>query len=218
MYQIMTIFLHLDRYIDMFIASYGALTYAALFVVIFIETGLVVTPFLPGDSLIFAAAAFAARGSLSIGLLVLLLILAAFTGNALNFFLGGKVGSWLSKSRFINPKHIRSAEAFFEKYGGMAVVLGRFAPIIRTFVPFVAGIGHMNPARFTTFNIIGCVLWVGLASGAGYFFGNIPVVKDHFSLVCVAIIVISLLPAALTFISERRKARIGAGGEGGGPG
>jgi len=214
MYHIIEIFLHLDKYIDMFIASYGALTYLALFVVIFIETGLVVTPFLPGDSLIFAAAAFAARGSLNILLLALLLILAAFTGNALNFFLGGKFGSLLSKSRFVNPKHLKSAEDFFKKYGGMAVVLGRFAPIIRTFVPFVAGIGRMNPGRFTLFNLIGCLAWVGLASAAGYFFGNIPFVKDHFSMVCIAIIVISLLPAVATFIGERRRARRNPGGGG----
>jgi len=197
--------LHLDTYIELFISNYGILTYLILFFIIFIETGLVITPFLPGDSLIFAAAAFCAKGELNIFLLAIILYLAAILGDTANYFIGKGIGHKLTNSRFIKKKHLKATEDFYAKYGGKAVIIGRFVPIVRTFVPFVAGIGIMKYRKFISFNVIGGVLWVTIISCIGFFFGNIPFVKDHFSLVTIAIILISVMPAIVTLINERRK-------------
>lgn len=203
--------LHLDVHLGEIIASYGTLTYALLFVIIFIETGLVIMPFLPGDSLLFAAGAFAALGSLNILALVLLLILAAFLGDTANYWIGHFFGEKL----LANPKipikkeHIEKTQAFFEKHGGKTIILARFVPIVRTFAPFVAGIGKMHYSRFISFNIIGGIAWVAIFSLTGYFFGNIPAVKDNFSLVIFGIILVSVAPMLWhTIKSKIKKPRI----------
>ncbi len=197
--------LHLDEYIALFIQNYGALTYFILFFVVFIETGCVVTPFLPGDSLIFAAATFAAAGSLHIGVLVVVFIVAAIAGDSVNYWIGQKLGRQLSRSRFVKKEHIQTTEEFYEKYGGRAVIIARFIPIVRTFAPFVAGIGTMDYPKFMKYNVTGSILWVGIIATIGYVFGNIPLVRDHFSLVTIAIIFISILPAIVTVVVEKRK-------------
>jgi membrane-associated protein len=203
-------FLHLDRHLAQVIASYGAYTYGLLFVIVFLETGLVVTPLLPGDSLLFAAGTFAALGSLNIGLLFLLLSIAAILGDTVNYAIGAYLGPKVfhfPKSRFFNPEHLRRTHEFYEKYGGKTIIIARFIPIIRTFAPFVAGIGAMSYARFLAYNVIGGILWVAVCLFAGYFFGNQPFVKKNFSLVILAIMVISVLPAAVEYLRHRYSAR-----------
>lgn len=205
--QLLDIVLHLDRHLVAMVQEYGVWIYAILFAIIFSETGFVVTPFLPGDSLLFVAGAVAASGGMNVHLLVFLLVVAAITGNMVNY----AIGRWLGKrffidqgSRWLNPKHLETAHAFYEKHGGKAVVISRFLPIVRTYIPFVAGLGAMEPARFTMFNVVGALLWVGSLCYAGFFFGNIPWVKGNLTLIIVGIIVVSLLPLAWAWIESRR--------------
>jgi membrane-associated protein len=191
--------LHIDVHLGQIISTYGIATYAILFVIIFIETGLVFTPFLPGDSLLFAAGAFAALGSLNILVIIVLLIIAAVLGDTCNYWVGHFFGERLvANPRVpINKNHIEETQKFFNKYGGKTIVLARFVPIVRTFAPFVAGIGKMSYKHFISYNIIGGVLWVLIATLAGYFFGNITFVKENFSLIILAVIVISVLPMVI---------------------
>jgi membrane-associated protein len=197
--QIIDLFLHLDRHLTELVARYGTWTYGILFAIIFAETGLVVTPFLPGDSLLFAAGAIAALGALDPILLALLLMAAAFLGNLVNYQIGRWVGpkAFSGEFKWLRKDYLDRTNLFLEKHGVVAIILTRFAPILRTFAPFVAGVGQMSYAKFMTLNAIGAVLWVGLFVGAGYFFGNIPQVKHNFSLVIIGIIVVSLIPIAL---------------------
>jgi membrane-associated protein len=202
--------LHLDRYLSQVIGQYGLWTYAILFVVIFIETGFVVMPFLPGDSLLFAAGTFAALKALNVGWIVLLLSGAAILGDTVNYWVGHFLGPKVfhrEKSRFFKREYLDRTHAFFEKYGGKTIIIARFVPIIRSFAPFVAGIGRMSYARFLAYNVVGGAGWVTLLTAAGYFFGNIPVVKRNFSLAILAIIVISTIPAVTETLRHRRKSR-----------
>jgi membrane-associated protein len=211
--------LHLDRHLGELSAQYGPYMYAILFLVVFAETGLVVTPFLPGDSLLFAAGALGAIGVLNAPLTAGLLIVAAILGDAANYaagrFIGPRLFDAAERSRFwgrlLKREHLHRTERFFERYGGKAVVLGRFAPIIRTFVPFVAGAAIMNYSKFATYNVAGALLWVGICLGGGYAFGNIPVVRQNFTLVTLGIIAVSLLPIVIEVVRARREDRAGAG-------
>ncbi len=204
-------FLHLDRHLGEIIAEYGLATYIIIFLIVFCETGLVVTPFLPGDSLLFALGSFAAIGALSLPLLMALLIVAAILGDTVNYWVGNKLGGhWLAKgNRFINPAHVARTHEFFERYGGKTIIIARFVPIVRTFAPFVAGLGSMTYRNFLIYNISGALLWVISISLAGYLFGNIPVIKNNFSLVVLAIIFISILPGIVEFtrlyLNKRRQ-------------
>jgi membrane-associated protein len=215
MQSLVDLFLHLDVHLAEFVARYGVWVYGLLFAIIFAETGLVVTPFLPGDSLLFAAGALAATGAFDVRLLFLLLAFAAVLGNTVNYAIGRYAGPRIFRaertddgwSRLLNRQHLERAHAFFEKYGGMAVVLTRFVPIIRTFVPFVAGAGAMRYGTFALFNLFGGVLWVGVCIGAGYLFGNIPAVKNNFSLVALGIVGVSLLPMLFEWLKHRRRGR-----------
>ena len=199
--------LHLDKHLVAMVQQYGAWIYAILFAVIFSETGFVVTPFLPGDSLLFVAGAVAASGGMDVNLLVFLLIAAAILGNSVNYGIGRWLGRNFFKnrgSRWLNPQHLEKAHAFYEHHGGKAVVISRFLPIVRTYVPFVAGMGSMPPMRFTAFNAGGAVLWVASLCYAGYFFGNIPWIRGNLTLIIVGIIVVSLVPVAWAWIQSRR--------------
>lgn len=197
--------LHIDTHLSEIISNYGAWTYAILFLIIFCETGLVVTPFLPGDSLLFAAGALAALGNLNVTWLILLLMAAAIIGDTVNYQVGHYIGlrAFSGTVRFLKPEYLERTSRFYEKHGGKAVVLARFVPIIRTFAPFVAGVGAMTYGRFLAFNVIGGVCWVLLFTLAGYFFGNLPIVRDNFSLVIMAIILISLVPVAYEAVKAR---------------
>jgi len=203
-------FLHLDKHLAEVIQAYGAWTYALLFAIVFLETGLVVTPLLPGDSLLFAAGSFAALGALDVGTVFLLLSAAAILGDTVNYAIGAYLGPKVfhyPKSRFFNPDHLRKTHEFYERYGGKTIVIARFVPIIRTFAPFVAGIGAMSYARFLSYNVVGGILWVAVCVFAGYFFGNLPFVKANFSLVILAIILVSLMPAVVEYLRHRAGAR-----------
>lgn len=205
--------LHIDRHLQGIIAHYGPWTYALLFVVIFAETGFVVTPFLPGDSLLFAAGALCAGTVLNVHLLVVLLSAAAVLGNLVNYSAGAFIGPKVFQaedSLLLRKKHLDRAHAFFEKYGGRSVILSRFMPIIRTFVPFVAGVGRMSYARFFLFNLIGGCSWICLLTYLGYFFGGTGLVRRNFSLVVVAIIALSLVPIALEALKAARAGRASA--------
>jgi membrane-associated protein len=212
MEAIIDLFLHFDRHLAEFVAQYGIWVYALLFAIIFAETGLVVTPFLPGDSLLFAAGALAATGAFNIWLLLGLLTLAAVLGDAVNYAVGDAVGPRVFTSidrtsfwqRMLNKDHLDRAHAFFEKYGGKAIVLGRFVPIVRTFVPFVAGAGTMTYSSFAFYNVTGAVIWVGVCTLGGYAFGNVPIVRDNFTLVALGIVAVSVLPIVVEFIRHRR--------------
>ncbi len=202
--------LHLDKHLRPIIQEYGAWTYLILFAIVFCETGLVVTPFLPGDSLLFAAGAFAANGSLSIWVLVGILIVAAVLGDTVNYWVGHFLGHRLLNSkrfRVIKPEHLAYTHEFYEKYGGKTIILARFVPIVRTFAPFVAGLGSMSYGRFMSYNVIGGVAWVLICTVAGYLFGNLPVVQENFSLVVLMIIVLSLLPAVWEIWRARQAGR-----------
>ncbi len=197
------VFLHLDEHLQSIIVTYGLWTYALLFVIVFCETGLVVLPLLPGDSLIFAAGAFAATGALDFTMLFVLFCTAAILGDALNYALGRHAGPKIfrqEKGLLFNREHLMQSERFFEKHGTKTIIIARFVPIIRTFAPFVAGIGKMRYPTFALYNVIGALLWVTVAQGSGYLFGNIPWVRDHFELVILAIIGVSLLPAIIDTI------------------
>jgi membrane-associated protein len=208
LHSIADFLLHIDVHIGELISAYGMWTYAILFVIIFSETGLVVAPFLPGDSLLFAVGAFAASGSLDSMWLFISLSVAAILGNTANYWIGYAVGpSVLSNknSRFLNREYLEKTHSFYEKHGAKTIVIARFLPIIRTFAPFVAGIGFMKYGRFMTYNIAAGIAWVGIFVFGGYYFGNIPSVKNNFTLVIGAIIVISFLPAVIEFIRQRRR-------------
>jgi membrane-associated protein len=212
---------HLDEAINNIAGQYGTLTYAILFAIIFAETGLVVIPFLPGDSLLFALGAFAATENavLKIGLLYPLLISAALLGDNLNYWIGRKLGRRLfasETSKVFNKKHLIRTEAFFAKYGAKAIVMARFVPIVRTFAPFVAGMGAMSYPRFLAFSIFGAILWVGLCVTAGFYFGNMPAVKQNFEKVIIGIILVSVVPMLIEFLNHKRAEKIHAAKETGG--
>lgn len=204
--SVMDLFLHLDEHLNQIVTTYGVWTHLILFAIVFAETGLVVTPFLPGDSLLFAAGALAAIGSLDLWLLVVLLIGAAILGDTVNYWVGAWIGprAFSGNVKFLRKDYLDRTHAFYEKHGGKTIILARFVPIIRTFAPFVAGVGAMSYPRFILYNITGAVLWVGLFVPLGYFFGNMPTVKENFSLVILAIIAISVMPIAVEAIRARR--------------
>ena len=207
--QLIDIFLHLDRYLGMIINIYGTETYLILFAVIFLETGLVVTPFLPGDSLIFAASTFAALGMLNIYTLVFGLIIAAILGDTVNYEIGRLLGKKMLESKkikFIKQEHLNKTNSFYEKHGGKTIIFARFIHIVRTIAPFVAGIGKMSYSHFITFNAVGGMLWVSLISILGYFFGNFQIVKNNFSIVIIAVILISVAPAIIQVLKTKFQA------------
>ena len=201
------ILMHLDKHLDWVIRSYGFWTYGILFLIIFLETGFVVTPFLPGDSLLFAGGTFAALGSLDVTWLMILLCLAAIGGDTVNYWIGHISGPKVftrEKSRFFNKEYLRRTHQFYERYGGKTIIIARFIPIIRTFAPFVAGIGSMTYGHFLTYNIVGGIAWVVIFVLGGYFFGNIPLIKQNFSLAIVAIVFLSILPGIIEFLRHRK--------------
>jgi membrane-associated protein len=214
-FYLFDLLLHVDRYLLHLVNTYGVWVYAVLFLVVFAETGLVVTPFLPGDSLLFAAGAIAATGAMDIWIAAILLLVAAIVGDAVNYSIGRYAGAriiHLSRvdprwGRWVNPAYVERAHEFFERHGGKAIVLGRFAPIIRTFVPFVAGVAEMSYPVFALYNVAGAVAWVTICVGAGYAFGNVPIVRDNFSLVAIGIVLISLLPLVFEYLKYRREGR-----------
>ena len=202
--------LHIDQHLVALSAEYGVWIYAILFLIIFCETGLVVMPFLPGDSLLFAAGGIAALGEMNIHLMVALLLVAAILGDAVNFAIGKYFGARLfanPDSKIFRRAYLDKTHAFYEKHGGKTIIIARFVPIVRTFAPFVAGMGNMHYGRFIRYNIIGAILWVVLFSYAGYFFANIPLVKNNLALVLAAIIVISVLPGVIEVVRARREAK-----------
>ena len=205
--------LHFDKHLLELVGAYGSWVYALLFLIVFAETGFVVTPFLPGDSLLFATGALAATGALNPWVAAVLLAVAAFTGNAVNYTIGRIVGPRVFSAsdgagishKLLNRQHLQRAHEFFEQYGGKAVVLSRFVPIVRTFLPFVAGAARMSPASFALYNLAGAVGWVGLCIGAGVLFGNVPIVKQNFSLVTIGIVIVSVLPMVIEYLRHRRR-------------
>ncbi len=208
--QLIDIFLHLDVHLRRILEDYGTWTYLILFLIVFCETGLVVTPFLPGDSLLFAAGAFAALGSLSLPWLLVLLAVAAILGDTVNYWVGHFLGARLlnaKRFRVVRPEHLTYTHEFFEKYGGKTIIFARFVPIVRTLAPFVAGLGTMSYGRFMSYNVIGGLAWVLICTFAGYFFGNIPIVQKNFSLVVLAIIALSLVPAIWEMVRARNLRR-----------
>lgn len=211
LHDLIDLFLHLDKHLTELVGQYGGWTYGILFGIIFAETGFVVTPFLPGDSLLFAAGAIAALGPLDPWALALLLILAAVLGNTVNYAVGRWVGprAFTGEVRWLRKDHLDRAHAFVEKHGVVTIIITRFAPILRTFAPFVAGVGAMGYRRFALYNLIGASLWVGLFVGMGYFFGNLPQVKHNFSLVILAIIVVSFVPVMVEMVNGWRAGKQG---------
>ena len=213
MTELLDLLLHVDVYLLELVMNYGIWIYAILFLIVFAETGLVVTPFLPGDSLLFAAGALAATGALDVAGVSLLLIVAAILGDAVNYSIGRMVGTRVIHlaqtdprwGRWIQPAHLAKAHEFFERHGGKAIVLARFMPIVRTFVPFVAGVAEMGYPAFALYNVTGAVAWVGICVGAGYIFGNVPIVKENFSLVALAIVFVSILPMVFEYVKYRRQ-------------
>jgi membrane-associated protein len=215
--QLKDMILHFDVYLEEWIRQLGPWIYVMMFTVIFCETGLVVTPFLPGDSLLFALGAYAAKGALSLPVLLVSLIIAAILGDTLNYWIGAWLGPRIfrgEKIRFLNPKHLERTHEFFERYGGKTIILARFAPIVRTFAPFVAGMGHMTYRRFMAYNVIGGTVWITLFLFAGYWFGNLPAVQKNFKLVILGIIFVSILPGVFEFWRERRRLKEIAAREG----
>ncbi len=202
-------FLHLDQHLNEIISNYGLWTYLILFFIIFCETGFVVTPFLPGDSLLFAAGTFAAMGALGVHQLIILLSIAAIFGDTANYWIGNYIGprAFSGSIRFLKKEYLDRTHAFYERHGGKTIVIARFIPIIRTFAPFVAGIGVMSYGKFISYNVIGGMAWVAAFILGGYFFGNLPVVKKNFSLVILAIIIISVLPGIIEFFKDRARSR-----------
>lgn len=205
LHYLIDILLHIDKHLANIIGEYGVLTYAILFLVIFIETGFVIMPFLPGDSLLFAAGAFVAIDAFNMPILLGVLAAAAILGDTVNYWIGRSIGHRAFSLSWVNHQHLLKAQSFYEKYGAKTIVLARFVPIVRTFAPFVAGIGRMPYAYFILYNIVGGVAWVLICVFAGYFFGNIPEVKNNFELVILAIIVISFLPIIFEIIKARKQ-------------
>jgi membrane-associated protein len=201
--------LHLDKYLGQIFQTYGTWTFALMFFVIFMETGFVVTPFLPGDSLIFAAGAFAGLGYLNVGILFVVLAVAAVAGDTANYWIGHYIGprAFSGSVRFLKKEYLDKTHAFYEKHGGKTIIIARFIPIIRTFAPFVAGVGAMTYPKFIAYNVIGGLAWVALFTFGGYFFGNLPIVQQNFTFVIFAIIFISILPAIIEFIRGRQQTR-----------
>ncbi len=200
--------IHLDQHLYELVSNYGAWTYALLFLIIFCETGLVITPFLPGDSLLFAVGALAATGALDANWSFVLLSIAAILGDTVNYWAGYVVGPKVfhkEQSRLLNKQHLERTHQFYEKYGGKTIIIARFVPIIRTFAPFVAGIGRMTYARFLLYNVVGGIAWIASFVYAGYFFGNIPVVKRNFTLVVIAIIIVSVMPGLVEYLHHRAR-------------
>jgi membrane-associated protein len=205
--------LHFDQHLLEIVSTYGTWVYGILFAIVFLETGIAIMPFLPGDSLLFATGALCAAGALNAPIAAGVLVLAAFLGDSVNYSIGRYVGPRVFTAndesdrlhRLLNRKHLDQAHAFFERYGGKAVVLGRFVPIVRTFVPFVAGAGQMTYGTFVFYNLTGAVAWVGLCLGAGLLFGNVPVVKENFSLVTIGIVIVSILPMVFEYLAHRRR-------------
>lgn len=201
--KIIDFILHIDQYLNVLIQNYGNLVYIFLFMIIFMETGFVVTPFLPGDSLLFVAGALAATGSLNVYIIFLLLSIAAILGDTVNYALGKYFGEKVF-SRFIKKDHLEKTKLFFNKYGKKTIILARFIPIIRTFAPFVAGIGKMNYFTFLSYNIIGGIVWVGIFIFAGFFFGNVPIIKENLSIIIILIIIVSIIPAVIEYFKIKR--------------
>jgi membrane-associated protein len=215
--QLVDLLLHSDVYLQQLVATYGTWVYAILFAIVFAETGLVVTPFLPGDSLLFAAGALAGSGALNPTLTVILLVAAAISGDAVNYSIGRAAGTRIIQrsrvdprwGRWIKPAYVDRAHEFFERQGGKAIVLARFVPIVRTFVPFVAGVAEMSYPAFALYNVTGAVGWVAVCVGAGYLFGQVPIVRENFSLVALGIVFVSLLPMLVEFVRHRSRSRGG---------
>ncbi len=208
-FNIIDFILHIDKYLDVLIKNYGIGVYVLLFLIIFLETGLVIAPLLPGDSLIFVAGAFAAKGALNVFILFIILVIAAILGDSVNYWIGNFFGEKVfEKNRFFKKEHLDKTKQFYEKHGGKTIVLGRFIPIIRTFVPFVAGVGKMDYSRFLIYNVFGAVIWIGLFVFAGYFFGGIDFVKNNFSIVIMVIIIISVIPLVVEWIRHKIRIRI----------
>jgi len=207
--DLISFIVNIDEHLAELVQSTGSLSYIIVFLIIFMETGFVVTPFLPGDSLLFGLGAISATGSFNIWLLYPILLVAAVTGDSTNYWIGKKVGpkAFKSESRFLNKKHLEKARSFYEKHGGKAIIISRFVPVVRTFAPFVAGIASMNYKQFLTFNLVGGFAWITLFLWAGYFFGNIPFVQDNFHLVIIAIILISLIPIVVEYVKDKRESR-----------
>lgn len=205
--QLVDFILHLDVHLNEIIQNFGIWTYLILFLIIFLETGVVITPFLPGDSLLFAAGSFAALGSLNVWVLFITLIFAAILGDTINYWIGHYIGpkAFSGNIRFLKKEYLDRTHEFYEKHGGKTIILARFIPIIRTFAPFVAGIGAMNYSRFLVYNVVGAFIWVTLFTFGGYFFGNLPIIKENFTLAILAIILISVLPGVVEFLRERFK-------------
>ena len=205
--QLVDFILHLDVHLNEIIQNFGIWTYLILFLIIFLETGVVITPFLPGDSLLFAAGSFAALGSLNVWVLFITLIFAAILGDTINYWIGHYIGpkAFSGNFRFLKKEYLDRTHEFYEKHGGKTIILARFIPIIRTFAPFVAGIGAMNYSRFLVYNVVGAVIWVTLFTFGGYFFGNLPIIKENFTLAILAITLISVLPGVVEFLRERFK-------------
>jgi membrane-associated protein len=206
--QLVDFILHLDVHLNEIIQNFGIWTYLILFLIIFLETGVVITPFLPGDSLLFAAGSFASLGSLNVWVLFITLTFAAILGDTINYWIGHYIGpkAFSGNIRFLKKEYLDRTHEFYEKHGGKTIILARFIPIIRTFAPFVAGIGAMNYSRFLVYNVVGAVLWVSIFTFGGYFFGNLPIIKENFTLAILAIILISVLPGVVEFLRERAKA------------
>lgn len=204
--QFIDIMLHLDKHLAWLVETFGVWTYVILFLVVFCETGLVVTPFLPGDSLLFAVGALAVTtGSLDVWIVYVLLLTAAIAGDTLNYWIGHALGEKLihSKQRLIKKEHLDRTHQFYEKYGGKTIIIARFVPIVRTFAPFVAGLGSMNYRQFIVFNVVGAFVWITSLLFAGYFFGSLPIVKNNFSLVILAIIILSILPGVYEIVRQK---------------
>ena len=203
--SLLDIFLHIDQYLNQIIQDYGFWTYALLFFIIFMETGFVITPFLPGDSLLFAAGTFAAIGSLNVWLLWAVCFVAAVLGDTVNYWIGKAVGprAFDQNIRFLKREYLDKTQRFYDKHGGKTIVLARFIPIVRTFAPFVAGVGTMEYRRFISYNVIGAFLWTGIFIWLGYFFGNIPFVQENFELVIILIILISVVPMVIEYVRGR---------------
>ncbi|HYG23670.1 MAG TPA: DedA family protein [Verrucomicrobiae bacterium] len=210
--QVIDMVLHLDKHLDALVGQYGPWIYVLLFLIIFCETGLVVTPILPGDSLLFAVGALAARpDGLNLWIVLSSLIVAAILGDSVNYWIGYFLGEKLQKKypRLIRPEHVKRTHDFYERYGGKTIIIARFVPIVRTFAPFVAGLGKMTYSRFMMFNVSGALLWILLLVPAGYFFGNLPFVRNNFSTVILAIIILSIVPGVIEFMRERKRLKQG---------